>query len=446
MEATSHVIASSAAQPRAAASRRQVAAVVVGNTLEVYDFLIYAYFAVHIGRTFFPSEDPTTSLLASLATFGAGFITRPLGAIIIGRLADRVGRKPAMVLSFALMGVAILGLALTPSYGAIGIAAPVIVIVFRLLQGFALGGELGPSTTYLLEAAPPRRRGLFVSFQYVGQGCATLVAGLMGVLLANIMGEAALETTGWRIAMLTGTLIIPVGLMLRRRLAETLHLPEPAHLEPAADATQASRLRIAVLALIMLSAGTTVTYVFKYLTTYAIATLHMPARVAFVAPVVGGLVSMCISPLGGALSDRIGRKPMMTWPWLCLLVGILPGFYAIAHYRTPAVLFAVTAILITCGAFAASSILTAITESLPKHVRSATLSLVYAVAISIFGGSAQFNVAWLTRALGTEMAPAWYLAIAVALGLIAIVAMPETAPAKRAQASVAGRVQRAESS
>jgi MFS family permease len=434
-EATSQVITSSAVQPRVAASRRQVAAVVVGNTLEVYDFLIYAYFAVHIGRTFFPSEDPTTSLLASLATFGAGFITRPLGALVIGRLADRVGRKPAMVLSFGLMGVAILGLALTPSYNAIGIAAPCIVIVFRLLQGFALGGELGPSTTYLLEAAPPHRRGLYVSFQYVGQSCATLIAGLMGVLLATFMGEAALETTGWRIAMLTGALIIPVGLLLRRSLAETLHLQEPAHLQPAVGPSQASRLRIAVLALVMLSAGTTVTYVFKYLTTYAIATLHMPARVAFAAPVIGGLVSLCISPLGGALSDRIGRKPLMTWPWVCLLVGILPGFYAIAHYRTPAVLFTVSAVLIMCGAFAASSILTAITESLPKHVRSATLSLVYAVAISIFGGSAQFNVAWLTRALGTEMAPAWYLAIAVAFGLIAIVAMPETAPAKLAKSS-----------
>lgn len=403
----------------------------VGNTLEVYDFLIYAYFAVYIGRTFFPSEDPTTSLLASLATFGAGFITRPLGAIVIGRIADRAGRKPAMVLSFGLMGLAIIGLALTPSYYSIGIAAPIIVIVFRLLQGFALGGELGPSTTYLLEAAPAHRRGFYVSFQYVGQGCATLVAGLMGVMLASLMGEAALESTGWRVAMLMGALIIPVGLMLRRRLTETLHLSEPAHIEPAASASGTSRLRIAILALIMLSAGTTVTYVFKYLTTYAIATLHMAPSVAFFAPVVGGLVSMCISPIGGALSDRFGRKPMMTWPWVCLLVGILPGFYAIAHFRTPVVLFGVSAILITCGAFAASSILTAITESFPKHVRSATLSIVYAVAISIFGGSAQFNVAWLTRALDTEMAPAWYLAIAVAIGLFAIVLMPETAPAKR---------------
>ncbi len=405
---------------------------VIGNALEVYDFVIYAYFAVHIGRTFFPSADPTTSLLASLATFGAGFITRPLGAVVIGRLSDRAGRKPAMVLSFSLMGVAILGLALTPSYAAIGIAAPVIVIVFRLLQGFALGGELGPSTTYLLEAAPAHRRGLYVSFQYVGQSCASLIAGLTGVLLASLMGEAALESTGWRIAMLTGALIIPVGLMMRRSLAETLHLQEPAHLQPAVET---SRLRIAVLALVMLSAGTTITYVFKYLTTYAIATLHMPARIAFAAPVIGGIVSLCISPLGGALSDRIGRKPMMTWPWIALLIGILPGFYAISHYRTPAVLFGVSAALIMCGAFAASSILTAITESLPKHVRSATLSLVYAVAISIFGGSAQFNVAWLTRALGSEMAPAWYLAIAVAIGLIAILAMPETAPVKRAQAS-----------
>src|SRR4051812_5060344 len=160
---------------------RQVIAVVTGNALEFYDFVTYAFFAAQIGRTFFPSNTPGTSLLASLATFGAGFLTRPLGALVIGRYADRAGRKPAMLLSFGLMGVAVIGLPLVPSYASIGLAAPLLVIGFRLLQGFALGGEVGPNTAFLMEAAPPRHRGFYVSLQATSADIAVLIAGLVGV-------------------------------------------------------------------------------------------------------------------------------------------------------------------------------------------------------------------------------------------------------------------------
>ncbi len=152
-------------ETRVSVPARLVAAVVVGNALEFYDFLTYAFFAVYIGRAFFPSNVPTASLLASLGTFGVGFVTRPIGGLVIGRIGDRLGRKPAMILSFSLMGVAITGLALTPPHSMIGIAAPMLVIFFRMLQGFALGGEVGPTTAFLLEAAPPERRGFYTSFQ-----------------------------------------------------------------------------------------------------------------------------------------------------------------------------------------------------------------------------------------------------------------------------------------
>src|SRR5450432_1640450 len=202
--------------------KRQVLAVVIGNGLEFYDFVTYAFFAAQIGRSFFPSDTPGTSLLASLATFGAGFLTRPLGAFVIGRYADRAGRKPAMLLSFALIGVGVVGLPLTPSYAAIGIAAPLIAIAFRLLQGFALGGEVGPSTAFLMEAAPARRRGLYVSLQATSADVAVLVAGLVGVGLASALEPAALNSWGWRAALLGGAVIIPFGLLLRRTLGETL--------------------------------------------------------------------------------------------------------------------------------------------------------------------------------------------------------------------------------
>src|SRR5215831_17758886 len=166
---------------------RHVMAVFVGNGLEFYDFLTFSYFAVYISKTFFPKGNPSVALLATLATFGVGFLTRPVGAYVIGRMGDRIGRKPAMVFSFALMGVAIVGLALTPSYAVIGPAAPVIVLLFRLVQGFALGGEVGPTTAFMAEAAPLARRGLYLSMQYATQDAAVLTAGLVGTTLATLL-------------------------------------------------------------------------------------------------------------------------------------------------------------------------------------------------------------------------------------------------------------------
>src|SRR3954467_3766661 len=195
---------------------KQVLAVVAGNGLEYYDFVTYAFFAAQIGRTFFPSDTPGTSLLASLATFGAGFLTRPLGALVIGRYADRAGRKPAMLLSFWLMGIAVVGLPLVPAFASIGLAAPLLVIGFRLLQGFALGGEVGPNTAFLMEAAPARHRGFYVSLQATSADIAVMIAGLVGVLLANLLVPAQLDAWGWRLALLPGAVIVPFGLMLRR--------------------------------------------------------------------------------------------------------------------------------------------------------------------------------------------------------------------------------------
>lgn len=418
---------------RAPPSARQVAGVVAGNALEFYDFLTYSFFAVQIGQTFFPSDNPTTSLLASLATFGAGFLTRPVGALVIGRLADRVGRKPAMLLTFALMGLAIVGLALTPSYARLGVAAPILAIAFRLIQGFALGGQVGPSTAFLVEAAPPGRRGLYVSLQYMSQDGAILCAGLMGVGLSSVMDAQAMRDWGWRIAFLVGALIVPFGLILRRGLTETLH-HGPAGGRDEADAalggsgTAQSYRVIAILGLIMLASGTVVSYLLSYLTTYASATLHMPARVAFGATVVLGLTGVCFDVVGGWLADRFGRKPVMMAPWALLLVTTLPLFYAVAHYRSAVALFGATALLQVMSCITSSAVLVAVTEALPRRLRSGTLAVVYALAMSVFGGTAQFNVTWLTAATHNPLAPAWYMTVAVAIGLLAMLGLRETAP------------------
>lgn len=427
---------SQSSSERAPPTWRQVAAVVTGNGLEFYDFLTFSFFAVQIGQTFFPSKDPVVSLLSSLATFGAGFLTRPVGAFFIGRFADRAGRRPAMMLSFGLMGVAITGIALTPSYHQIGFAAPVLAVFFRLLQGFALGGEVGPSTAYLLEAAPPHRRGFYASLQYMGQDTAVLCAGLMGVLLSSVLSADGLRDYGWRIALLVGTVIVPFALILRRGLAETLEPAAPA----ATGADQAKTpipWRVVILGFAMLAAGTTANYVLDYMTTYASTTLHMATKLAFGATVAVGLAGLTCDMLGGVLSDRFGRRPVMLSFWIALLAAVGPCFWLIAHFRNLPALMAATAILSGLLNLSTSAMLTSVTESLPMQVRSGTLAIVYALAISVFGGSAQFNVAALTHLLHSELAPAFYMGGGVLIGLAAMLMMRESAPVRVGEPALA---------
>ena len=190
---------STSASAHPAITRRQITAAVIGNALEFYDFTTYALFAVQIGRTFFPSHTPFENLMLSLLTFAVGFIARPVGAIVIGAFGDRAGRRPAMVLSFTLMGIGILGVVLTPSYAMIGAAAPVLLLVFRLVQGFALGGEVGPTTAFLIEAAPLHRRGLIGAWQSGSQAIASLTGAIIGLALTYLLTAQQLEDFGWRI-------------------------------------------------------------------------------------------------------------------------------------------------------------------------------------------------------------------------------------------------------
>jgi MFS family permease len=404
-------------------------AVVIGNALEFYDFLTYAFFAVHIGHAFFPARNPSSSLLLSLATFGAGFLMRPVGGVVIGRMGDRVGRKPAMLLSFSCMGIAMTGLALTPTYASIGIAAPILVITFRLLQGFALGGEVGPTTAYLMEAAPLEKRGLYASLQYSTQGFAVMTAGLIGVLLARILDPEALDAWGWRVAFLVGTLIVPFGLLIRRSLPETYEGQLRSQSGPSPDGVR-PHLRVAALGAVMLASGTIATYVMDYMTTFATVTLHMRADVAFGTTVIVGLTDFCLAPVGGWLSDRYGRKPMMMIPWLSLFLLVVPAFVLITRFPTPATLLTATAVLSVMNTLGSAPVLVSLTEALPVSVRSGALAITYALAISTFGGTAQFIVTSLIVITGNPLAPAWYMMAAVGIGFAAMIAMRETAPVK----------------
>jgi MHS family citrate/tricarballylate:H+ symporter-like MFS transporter len=411
-----------------APARRHIAAVLLGNGLEFYDFLAYSFFALQIGRTFFPSQNPLSSLLLSLATFGAGFLTRPIGALLIGRYADRVGRRPAMMLTFVLMGIAILGVAFTPSFQSIGVAAPVLVVIWRLLQGFALGGEVGPSTAFLIESAPPTQRAFYGSLQNATQGAAILFAGIVGVALSAIFDAPTLDSWGWRCAFVIGGAVVPVGLFIRRSLPETLHVPASIG-ESAREAAAGGSIALtALLGLCILTSATIATYVRTYMTTYAVATLGFSSRVAFITTTVHGITMAAAALGGGWLADRIGRKPVMVAASVLLALTTLPIFMAISYYRVPATLYIGMVLLATFAGFAVAPMLAVITEALPRRIRAGAVGTMYAVAVCVFGGTTQFMVAWLIGVTGSALVPGWYSVTATLIGLAAMIAMRETAP------------------
>jgi len=398
-------------------------AAVVGNALECYDFLTYAFFAAAIGHAFFPAKTPFISLMISLSTFGAGFLTRPLGALLLGLMADKAGRKPAMMLSFTLMGVSMLMMAATPTYAQIGWLAPLIVVITRLIQGLSVGGEIGVATTYLVEAAAPGRRGFTGAWQYATQGMATLAAGILGLVLTHALGSAAVTDWGWRLAFLAGAVLLPIGVLIRRDLPETLHDSEP-HTGPTR-----TQWRVIILGMMIVVSSTVQFYILNYMTTYAGSILHMKADVSFAAPVVNGLSTIVFSLGAGALSDRFGRKPLMLWPRLLLMLATWPAFALAAGHRDLPSLLIATLVLSALGQAAAAAGLVCVTESLPKPVRGTSLAMLYACAVAVMGGITQPMVTWLIHRTGDVLWPAWWLIAASAVGVVAALLLRETAPA-----------------
>ena len=422
-----------------------VAAVVIGNALEFYDFLVYATFAVYIGHVFFPAGSEYSSLLASVAVFGVGFFTRPLGGILIGAYADRAGRRPALMLTIALITIGTLALALTPSFDAIGWWAPVIVVVARLIQGLGLGGEVGPSSSFLIEVAPQRSRGLYGSWQFASQGAAITVAGIFAFTLSEFYSPEDLQSWGWRVAFALGLILIPVAFYLRRALPETLSQSDAASAKKPEDnvsvrghphARQSGRAiprtklgnytKEVILSVLMITGGTVSTYITLYMSSFAITTLKMPPTISLAATIVVGVALFVFSLIGGMLSDKFGRRGVIFVTRLALIMAVLPLFTWLIEDKTPNMLFIVCFIISGLSALSTAALLVSILELFPTRLRSLAMSITYAVGVSIFGGTTQFVVTWLLNATQSPYAPVWYMMATSMVTIIAAYLIPET--------------------
>jgi MHS family proline/betaine transporter-like MFS transporter len=408
--------------------RHAIAAATVGNGLEWFDFTVYGFFTPIIARLFFPAIDDLTSILLTVGTYGVGFFMRPVGAVVLGVYADKKGRKAALTLTILMMafGTALLGFA--PTYAQAGIIGPLVIVLARLIQGFSAGGEIGGATAFLIEYAPPEKRGFYASWQQTSQALAVVLGGICGTIVTHALDPAAIDSWGWRVPFLLGLLIGPVGFYIRARVDETPVFTD-SHTQksesPLRDALRdhprgiASGFGVTIL-------WTVCTYVLLfYMTTYAVKQLNIPLADAFVATTVGGLVLMLGCPIAGALSDRVGRKRLLLAAAIAIGVLIYPLFAwvnASPNLMTLAIVQAILGLLLAAFTGPAPALLA---EQFPAGLRSTGLSLAYNFAVTIFGGFAAVIVTLLIEATGTKLAPSFYVMAAALVSALTLLTMKD---------------------
>jgi len=400
---------------------RAVAAASIGNALEWFDFIVFGFFAGTIAGLFFPTGNETVSLLLTFATFGITFFVRPLGAIVLGAYADRHGRKAAFVLTILLMMVGTGIIAVTPSYATIGVFAPILMVVARLLQGISAGAEFGSAMAFLAEQNAARR-GFFASWQFASQGLTTILVTIVGFVLTSTLTPAEMSAWGWRVPFFLGLLIGPVAYYIRRHVDETpefraIKTSERPLQEALAGAK--SRLVVAFGAAVLCTVGM---YTILFMPTYATRQLGLPAAGAFAAGFLSGVIQLALIPVVGALSDRIGRLPVAFASAIAVLVTIHPLFWWLTASPSVETLLMVEAIigLLLAGYMGGLGALLA--DLFPTRMRTTGLSISYSFAVTIFGGFAPFINAWLIGATNNNLAPSFYLMLAAALSLAALVA------------------------
>ena len=399
-----------------------IARVAFGNFLEMYDFMVFGYYAGPIAKTFFPSGSEFLSLMAALATFGAGFLMRPLGAIVLGAYIDHNGRRKGLILTLALMAAGTFSIALTPGYAAIGFIAPLLVVLGRLVQGFSAGVELGGVSVYLSEIATPGRKGFFVSWQSASQQLAVMLAAVFGIVLGETLAPAQMSAWGWRIPLLAGCLLIPVVYRMRRTLPETGEfLARKHHPEMREIVTVIARNWRLITLGTMLATMTTVTFymVTAYTPTFGSSALHLASIDNLVVTLCVGASNFILLPTMGALSDRIGRKPLLLG---CTGVALVPAYPAMLWLAASPSFAKLLVVELWLAAFYASyngAMVAYLTEIMPESVRTAGFSLAYSLATAIFGGFTPAICTWLIHVTSNRAIPGLWLSFAALLGLVA---------------------------
>jgi len=423
------------------AQRRTIIAATIGAVLEWFDLLVYAFFAVVLSRQFFPTSDPNVSLLLSLGTFALAWVVRPFGAIVIGAYADRVGRKPAQVLSVLLMLAGTLLTAVLPNYATIGLAAPVLLLLARLLQGFSAGGEFG-SATALLAEQDPARRGFYASFQWSASGLAVLLASGSAYLVNTLLTPEDVASWGWRLPYAFGLLIGPAAWYIRRKAEET---PEFLHsamaTNPVGEVLATDKLRV-LLGAGAVAAGAAGSYTINYMPTFAATQLGLPPSTALIGTMVAGAVNVVLPPVFGHLSDVYGRfKVMFLFGGIGLLM-IYPLFLWVIASPTLGTLIAIqalVALVFYCGYY--STVPALLADLFPTRRRTTGVSVTYVLAQLVFGGVTPLVVAALIAQTGNRAAPGLYLAGVTLLSLCCLAAlrgrMPKTTPEPVAVSAVA---------
>ena len=401
---------------------RTVFRVVSGNFLEMYDFMVYGYYAKAIADTFFPAGNEFLSLMLSLVTFGAGFLMRPLGAIFLGAYIDRHGRRTGLIVTLALMACGTLLIALVPGYATIGLAAPLLVLIGRLLQGFSAGVELGGVSVYLSEMATPGRKGFYVSWQSASQQVAIVVAAALGYWLNVTFTPQEIGDFYWRIPFFVGCLIVPALFIIRRSLQETEEFMARKHRPDAREIFQSMIANWGlVLAGMMLVSMTTVSFylITVYTPTFGKAVLHLSTTDALIVTLCVAISNFIWLPIMGSLSDRVGRKPLLILFTVLTILTAYPSLKWLVGAPSFVRMLEVELWLSFLYASYNGAMVVALTEVMPVNVRTAGFSLAYSLATALFGGFTPAIATGLIEMTGDKGAPGLWMTAAAVCGLIA---------------------------
>lgn len=414
---------SSLVQPQAAAQPnlyKTLFATCVGNALEWFDIAVYGFFASYIAHAFFPTEDPSVSMLLTFGSFGVSFLIRPLGAIVLGAYADRVGRKKALLMSIMLMMVGGLIITVMPSYQSIGLLAPLMILLARLIQGFSAGGEFGSSTAFLVEHFP-ERRAFIASWQFATQGASTLMASAFGLGLTSWLTETQIQDWGWRIPFAFGLIIGPVGLYIRRHVHEPASFvaQEKSHVPLKDLMSRQKTLLLLAMGLMVISTG--VNYMLNYVPTYATKTLHLPGSAAFTATLVAGIILTVVTPLMGLWAEKVGRVPLMWGSLILLALTIYPAFRMVVNNTTPTTLILLVGWMALLKSVYFSTVPSMMADLFPITTRASGMAISYNVAVTVFGGFAPLICTLLISATGSSLAPSYYLILLALFSAVALI-------------------------